>query len=114
MRLSWGRGYFSSSESGKIHRGIRRTQACEAFHVYNAQTRERHGAQDTMSAAITLFQISKTHADNDEICVTITREPEGTHIRLSVTPQQFADTLLTGRKVEANIIRWRLEHTAHK
>lgn len=48
----------------------------------------------------TLVQISKAHSEDDEICLSIVQEP-GVHIRVSLTPQNFADTLCTGRKVEA-------------
>jgi hypothetical protein len=54
-----------------------------------------------------LVQISKAHAEDDEICVSIVQEP-GVHIRVSLTPQNFADTLCTGRKVEARVVRWRI------
>lgn len=55
----------------------------------------------------TLVQISKTHAEEDEICLTIIQEPD-IHIRVSLTPQNFTDTLLSGRKVEAKVVRWRI------
>lgn len=64
-----------------------------------------------------LVQISKAHAEDDEICLSILQEP-GLHIRVSLTPQNFSDTLCTGRKVEARVVRWRiapnekLSHTA--
>lgn len=59
-----------------------------------------------------LVQISKSHADGDEICLTIIQEP--VHIRVSLTPQNFADTLCTGRKVEARVVRWRLLKPANE
>jgi hypothetical protein len=55
----------------------------------------------------TLVQISKAHAEEDEICLTIIQEPD-VHIRVSLTPQNFTDTLLSGRKVEAKVVRWRI------
>lgn len=54
-----------------------------------------------------LVQISKARADGDEICITIIREPD-VHIRVALSPENFTDTLLTSRKVDANIVRWRL------
>ena len=62
---------------------------------------------DPPSMSGTLVQISKAHADEDEICLTIIQEPD-IHIRVSLTPQNFADTLLSGRKVEARVVRWRI------
>ena len=60
-----------------------------------------------MSMSNTLVQISKAHADGDEICLTIIQEPD-VHIRVSLTPQNFTDTLLSGSKVEARVVRWRI------
>ena len=52
-------------------------------------------------------QISKAHAEYDEICLSIVQEPS-VHIRVSLTPYNFADALCTGRKIEARVVRWRV------
>lgn len=56
---------------------------------------------------IAMAQISRAQAEDDQICLTIVREPD-VHIRVSLTPGAFADTLCTGRMVEGKIVRWRM------
>lgn len=68
---------------------------------------ERQPAFSAAGLSGALVQISKAHADGDEICLTIIQEPN-VHIRVSLTPQSFADTLCTGCKVEARVVRWRI------
>lgn len=55
-----------------------------------------------------LVQITKAHADDDEICLSIVQDP-GVHIRVSLTPENFVETLCNGRKVEARVVRWRIK-----
>ena len=77
----------------------------------STENRERQPAFSAAGLLGALVQISKAHADGDEICLTIIQEPN-THIRVSLTPQNFADTLCTGRKVEARVVRWRIAPNA--
>lgn len=62
---------------------------------------------DADTTSEVFVQISKAHADGDEICLTIIQKPNA-HIRVSLTPQNFTDALCTGREVEGRVIRWRV------
>lgn len=58
-----------------------------------------------------IVQISQTHAEIDEVCITIVVEP-GVHIRVAVSDSAFTDLLLSGRKTNARIVRWRHDKNA--
>lgn len=52
-------------------------------------------------------QITRTHANDDAICLSIFDE-HNVLLRVQMTLEQFADAITTGRKVEAEVVRWKL------
>lgn len=46
----------------------------------------------------------------DQVCLTIIQEPN-VHIRVALLLAEFADTITTGRKIEAKVKRWHVGAT---
>lgn len=57
-------------------------------------------------------QITRTQADDDAICLSIFDE-RNVLLRVQMTLEQFADAITTGRKVEAEVVRWKLRRVRH-
>lgn len=59
-----------------------------------------------------LVQISRCYSgsaggDSNQIHISIIRET-GVHIRVALSPEQFAEALFAGTKIEGKIVRWNI------